>query len=136
MRAPGLSMLSTSCPLRWFLARVMAASVMSVSRSVSRVEDHAHGLLDRLLPRAEVHGRQAGVGVQRGVRVDGVGQPTLLAHLLEEVRAPGAAEDRVDDEDRVAVRVAALGPGPAEAHVILFGVLLREAREVAGVRAR
>ena len=97
------------------------------------VEDHAHGLFDRLLPRAEVHGREAGVGVERGVRVDRVGEAALLAHLLEQVRAPRSAEDRVDDEDGVAVRVAALGPGPAEADVILLGVLLGEPGEVTGL---
>ena len=98
------------------------------------VEDDAHGLLDRLLPRAEVDGGEAGVGVQRGVRVHGVGEAALLAHLLEEVRAPRAAEDGVDDEDGVAVRVAALGARTAEAHVVLLGVLLREPGHVAVVR--
>ena len=82
----------------------------SRSRSASRMTRIASSTAS--CARAEVDGREAGVGVQRRVRVHGVGEAALLAHLLEEVRAPGAAEDGVDDEDGVAVRVAALGPGP------------------------
>ena len=106
---------------------------MWVSRSASDLEDDPHGLADRLLSGAEVDGGEPRLGVQGRVRVHRVREAALLAHLLEQVTAPGAAEDGVDDEHGVAVRVAAARPRAAEAHVVLLGVLLREARSMTGL---
>src|SRR5207237_7466025 len=88
--------------------------------------DHAAGLLDVLLASPDVGGDDSGVRVLIVIGADRVGQAALLAHLDEQPRGRGAAEDRVEHLLRVAPIVVAPDPGTAETDVVLLGVLLVE----------
>ena len=57
------------------------------------------------------------------VGADRVGEAALLADLAEQARGDRAAEDRVEDAERVAAIVAARDPATAEADVVLLGLL-------------
>ena len=69
--------------------------------------DDRAGLLDVVLAGADVGGDQAGVRVLLVVGADRVGEAALLADLAEEPRGGRAAEDRVEDGERVAALVLA-----------------------------
>ena len=81
-----------------------------------------------VLARADVDADLAGVGVLGDEAVDRVGEPALLADLLEEARGGRAAEDRVEHRGGEAARVGARDAGRAEADVVLLGVLALEAQ--------
>ena len=94
--------------------------------------DHPQRLGQVVRARAQVEADLPGVGVLVGERVDRVGQAAPLAHLLEQARGRGAAEDVVEHAQGEAAVVVAGDPRRAEAHVVLLGVLALEAH----VRAR
>src|SRR5205823_12118200 len=68
----------------------------------------------------------ARVGVLARERVDRVRQTALLAHLLEQARRGGAAEDRVEYAQGEAPVVVPRDTGRPQAHVVLLGVLALE----------
>src|ERR1700682_1414771 len=55
--------------------------------------------------RAGIDRERAGLLERRPVGVDGVGEATLLAYLLEEARGHPAAEDLVQDGERIPVGI-------------------------------
>src|SRR6185312_15559819 len=76
---------------------------------------------------------QALVGELLVVRPDRVGEAALLAHLAEETRGGRAAEDRVENCERVTALVVTAQPRGAEADVVLLGLLPAEAEPGASV---
>ena len=88
--------------------------------------------------RAEVQAHLPGARVERLEGVDAVGQPAALADLLEEPRGRRAAEDVVQHAQGEAALVVAGDARPAQADVVLLGVLAQEphAAQRAGVGER
>src|SRR4051812_9597170 len=74
--------------------------------------------------RPGVRAEHPGLGVLRVVAVRGVREAALLADLLEQSRGHPAAERRVHDAEREAIRVVAREPVRPDADVRLFGVTL------------
>ena len=89
-----------------------------------------------VLARAEVDPIWPVSAYWRDEAVDGVGEPALLADLLEEARGGRAAEDRVEHRGGEAARVGTRDAGGAEADVVLLGVLALEAQRRRGRRAQ
>ena len=87
---------------------------------LDRQVDH---FLDRVRRAARVDGQVAGVAIRAHAAEHGVGKTTLLAHVLKEPRAHGAAEHRVEDVADVAVVVVLLITVGAETDVALFELL-------------
>ena len=128
MRAPVDSSDSTTRPLRFSLARSSSSGGRGLlAQPPSSVPTTASASVEVLGARADVQPDLAGVGVGARERVHRVGQPATLAHLLEQARGRGAAEDRVEHAQREAPLVVARERRPAEAHVVLLGVLALEA---------
>src|SRR3989344_4596103 len=71
-----------------------------------------------------LHREVAGVGVAIYPRVDGVGEPALLAHFEEEAATHPAAEYRREDGEREFVFVEVRVGGDAEHKGRLVGLLL------------
>ena len=111
------------------LARLSSsAETGSRAQQLELGADDRAGLLDVVLAGADVGGDQPGVDVLLGVGADRVGEAALLADLAEEARGGRAAEDRVEDGERVAALVVAGDARRAEADVVLLGVLAVEAQ--------
>ena len=114
-------------PLTCSLARLelVVGDPVGVDRAELTADDLA-GLLDVVLAGADVEADHAAVDVLLRVGADRVGEPLLLADLPEEAGGGRAAEDGVEDAERVAALVAAIDARAAEADVELLGVLLLE----------
>src|SRR4051794_20358148 len=91
------------------------------------VADDRASLLDVLLAGADVGGDHPLVGELLVVGADGVGEAALLAHLAEEARRSRAAEDRIEDGQRIAPLVVAAQPRRSETDVVLLGLLAQKA---------
>ena len=90
-----LSSESVICPLSWLLPIASSSSGSPRSAtSASSVSDRVERVARGFGPGADVHAVHADVGVERLERVDGIRQPELLAHALEQARAHAAAEQR------------------------------------------
>src|SRR5829696_8911711 len=86
--------------------------------------DHPDRLLHVACGGADVGLYRPGVRVALMVGVDRVGEPTLLAHLLEEPAAHPAAEHVVEGRHRVAVLAFGRYSEGPEGDVILLGLLV------------
>ena len=82
----------------------------SVDEPVELGADEPRDLAGVLGHRAGVHRPRAGVGVRRRRRVHAVGEAAALADLVEQPARQAAAEDVVDDVERLAVGVARAAP--------------------------
>ena len=127
MRAAVDSLERTMRPLTLLLGAVelLLADAVGV-QALQLGADHTAGLLDVVLAGADVEADQPAVDELLRVGADRVGEPALLADLAEEARRGRAAEDGVEDRERVASVVAAVDAGAAEADVVLLGVLAVE----------
>ena len=108
MRAVVDSSASSTRPLTFSLERSSSSAVAGSARkrsSSSATTPHRAG--DVVGARAEVQADLARAGVERLERVDAVGQAALLAHLLEQPRGRGPAEDVVEHAQREAALVVA-----------------------------
>ena len=113
MRAAEDSSASTTRALTFSRARASSSSVAgSLAQAVELAVDDRHRLGEVVRPRADVEADLARVGELAGERVDGVGQPALLAHALEQPRGRQPAEDRVEHAQREAALVVARQAGP------------------------
>ena len=118
---------STVRPFTLSRARSSSSSVTPSSLQPAQLgADHVHRLAHVVRPRAHVQRHLAGVRVLARVRVDRIGQPALLAHLLEQARGGRAAQDRVEHPQGEAALVAARHARRAEAEVVLLRLLLVE----------
>ena len=128
MRASVDSIASVVRPLTFSRARSSsAAGHVLLLEPAQLAADGLERLAHAVRPRADVEADLARVDVLAGVRVDRVGQPALLAHLLEQPRGGRAAEDRVEHAQGEAPLVGARNARAAEADVELLGVLVVEA---------
>ena len=132
------SMASVVRPFTFSRARSSSASVTpSAASRRSSSPITLHRLVHVVRPRAHVEADLAGVDVLAGERVDGVGQAALLAHLLEQPRRAGAAEDRVQHPQREAALVAAGSPGaPRHRWYCSVSLAWKRSRGSAGAGAR
>ena len=117
-------------------ADALRASVESVlGQSLHLGQADVDDRVDLGREASDVDAEQAVVGVALGVRVDGVGQGALLAHLLEQSAAHAAAERGGQHREGVATIVAARDSWDAEDEVGLLGRALGDLH-AGRVRAR
>jgi hypothetical protein len=106
--------------------KLLVGGAVGAQRGELAPDDLAR-LADVVLAGADVHRDRPGLAELLGVRAHGVGEPPLLTHLLKQARRRRASKDRVEHREREAAFVAARDSRPAEADVVLLGVLLVEA---------
>ena len=127
MRLDVLSCASSRRPSRLSLARSSSPSRKSPGRQLAELaDDDVDAFAEVVLSRADVDADLAGLGVLRRVAVDAVRHAALLADLLEEPGRGGAAEDRIEDGERVAPIVAARETRAREDDVVLLGRAAKE----------
>ena len=102
-----------------------SSSVMPpVDEALELRADEAGDLAGVLGHRPGVDRPGAGVGVRRRRRVHAVGEAAALADLVEQPARQPAAEDVVDDVERLAVGVVARHGPAADGEVHLLGVVV------------
>ena len=117
------------------LVRSSSSSSTASSITLSELPDyHPDGLLHVAGGGADVGLDRARVGVSLVVGVDGVSEPALLAHLLEEAAAHAAAEHVVERGHRVAVLAPGRDPHGAHGDVVLLRLLEPEVEAALGRR--
>ena len=123
MRLEVLSRLSIRLPFRWSFAR--RSSVSGGGCFMPRNSSTTTFTSSRTAPVGApgVDGELAGIAVGHQVAEDGVRQPALLAHVLEQPRAHRAAQHRVEHVGGVPVVVILRVGTGAEQHVALLQIL-------------